>query len=58
VADAPYLGHKVALRVLRANDSATAYDGLPFETRPLYYGWPWFLPATVLFYRWKDATAR
>jgi glycine/D-amino acid oxidase-like deaminating enzyme len=58
VSDAPYLGHKVALRILRANDAATAYDDLPFETRPLYYGRPWFLPMTVFLYRCKDALAR
>jgi glycine/D-amino acid oxidase-like deaminating enzyme len=58
VADAPYLGHKVALRILRANDAATAYDDLPFETRPLYSGRPWFLPATVFYYRCMDALSR
>lgn len=55
---APYLGHKVALRILRANDAATAYDNLPFETRPLYYGNPWFLPASVAWYRYQDSRAR
>ncbi len=55
---APYLGHKIALRILRANDATTAYDDLPFKTRPLYYGRPWFLPATVLYYKYKDWTAR
>lgn len=58
VAVAPYLGHKAALRILRANDAATAYDDLPFETRPLYYGNPWFLPASVLWYRYQDSKSR
>jgi glycine/D-amino acid oxidase-like deaminating enzyme len=58
VAMAPYLGHKIGLRILRANDAATAFDELPFKTRPLYYGRPWFLPATVLYYKYKDWTAR
>lgn len=58
VAQAPYLGHKAALRILRANDSATAFDGLPFETRPLYFGNPWFLPAVVAYYRYKDFVSR
>ena len=55
---APYLGHKVGLRILRANDSATAFDDLPFETRPLYSGNPWFLPASVAWYRYQDSRAR
>lgn len=58
VAVASYLGHKTAQRILRANDAATAYDDLPFETRPFYRGRPWFLPATLLWYRWLDATKR
>lgn len=58
VAMATWLGHKTALRILRANDAATAYDNLPFETRPLYRGKPWFLPLTLLWYRWLDATRR
>ncbi|MGE0096351.1 MAG: NAD(P)/FAD-dependent oxidoreductase [Alphaproteobacteria bacterium] len=58
VAQAPYLGHKAALRILRANDAATAFDDLPFETRPLYYGNPWFLPAVVAYYRYKDFISR
>ncbi|WP_157041222.1 hypothetical protein [Roseobacter sp. MED193] len=33
---------------------ATALDGLKFPTRPFYRGTPWFLPAAVSWYRWKD----
>ncbi len=42
-----WLGHKIALRLLGDKDAATAYDDLPFETRPTYTGKPWFLPALV-----------
>jgi glycine/D-amino acid oxidase-like deaminating enzyme len=42
-----WFGHKVALRVLRAKDAATAFDGMPFESRPYYWGKPWFLPIAV-----------
>jgi glycine/D-amino acid oxidase-like deaminating enzyme len=42
-----WLGHKIALRLLGEKDAATAYDDLPFETRPTYGGKPWFLPALV-----------
>ena len=55
---APYMGHKIGLRILRANDAGTAFDDLPFDTRPLYYGKPWFLPITVLYYRYKDWAAK
>lgn len=58
VAQAPYLGHKAALRILRANDAATPFDNLPFETRPLYFGSPWFLPAIVAYYGFKDLVSR
>jgi glycine/D-amino acid oxidase-like deaminating enzyme len=58
VAVAAYLGHKTALRILRANDAASAYDDLPFETRPFYRGRPWFLPLTLAWYRLQDAMKR
>lgn len=38
--------------------SATAFDGLPFQTRPLYTGNPWFLAPSVLYYSWSDSLAR
>lgn len=58
VAMATWLGHKTALRILNANDAGTAYDDLPFDTRPLYRGRPWFLPLTLLWYHWLDAKTR
>ena len=58
VAVASYLGHKIGQRILRANDAATAYDELPFETRPLYSGNPWFLPLSLLWYRYLDFKKR
>jgi glycine/D-amino acid oxidase-like deaminating enzyme len=44
VAMAPYLGHRVAQKVLRSKDGATAFDQLRFPAIPLYTGRPWFLP--------------
>ena len=35
-------------------DGATAFDDLPFETRPLYTGNPWFLPALLRWHRLAD----
>ena len=35
-------------------EGKTALDDVPFPTRPLYQGNPWFLPAVVSWYRWRD----
>lgn len=51
---APYLGMRAGQKVLGLPEGTTAFDGLPFPTRPLYRGKPWFLPAAVAWYRWKD----
>ncbi len=54
VSMAPYLGMRAGQKVLGLKAGATAFDNLPFPTRPLYRGKPWFLPAAVAWYRWKD----
>lgn len=54
VAMASYLGMRVGNKVLGLKAGDTAFDGLPHPTRPLYRGTPWFLPAAVAWYRWKD----
>ena len=53
---ASYLGTRVAEQVLGRKEGYTAFDKLTFETRPFYTGKPWFLPATVAYYRWRDGT--
>jgi len=53
---ASYLGTRVAEKVLGLKEGDTAFDRLTFETRPFYTGKPWFLPATVAYYRWRDGT--
>ena len=53
---ASYLGTRVAEQVLGRKEGDTAFDKLTFETRPFYTGKPWFLPATVAYYRWRDGT--
>ncbi|MEM8760534.1 MAG: FAD-binding oxidoreductase [Pseudomonadota bacterium] len=57
VSMASYLGMKAGLRVLGQAEGRTAFDDLPFPTRPLYAGNPWFLPAAVAWYRWRDEQA-
>jgi glycine/D-amino acid oxidase-like deaminating enzyme len=55
VALMPYLGHKLALKILGRPDHATAYDDVPFKAIPLYDGTPWFQPALTYWWRAKDA---
>ncbi|MDJ0628090.1 MAG: FAD-binding oxidoreductase [Rhodobacter sp.] len=50
-----YLGMRAGQKVLGLAMGRTAFDDLPHPTRPLYTGKPWFLPATVAWYRWKDS---
>jgi len=54
VAMAPYLGHKLALKVLGDADGRTAFDDVPFPAIPFHRGRPWFLPALDLVYRIRD----
>lgn len=54
VSMASYLGMRMGHKVLDRPQGKTAFDGLPFSTRPLYAGHPWFLPAAVAWYRWRD----
>ena len=54
VAMASYLGMRTGQRLLGLKEGHTAFDDLPFPTRPLYFGTPWFLPAVVAWYRWQD----
>jgi glycine/D-amino acid oxidase-like deaminating enzyme len=49
-----YLGMRLGLQVLGRREGATAFDGLRFQTRPLYTGNPWFLAPSVWYYRWRD----
>lgn len=52
-----WLGKKLALKILGDAEGQTAFDALTFPTKPLYWGKPWFLPAAVRYYNWKDARA-
>jgi glycine/D-amino acid oxidase-like deaminating enzyme len=54
---AGYLGTRIGQQVLGHKDGATAFDGLPFATRPYYWGTPWFLAPAVAYYRWRDRLA-
>jgi len=54
VSMASYLGMRTGQRLLGRKEGRTAFDDLPFPTRPFYSGTPWFLPAVVAWYRWRD----
>lgn len=54
VSMASFLGMRLGQKVLGRPEGRTAFDGLPFPTRPFYSGNPWFLPAAVAWYRWRD----
>ncbi len=54
VSMASYLGMRAGQKVLGLKEAQTAFDDLPFPTRPLYTGKPWFLPPIVAWYRWRD----
>jgi glycine/D-amino acid oxidase-like deaminating enzyme len=58
VAMGSYLGHKIAHKLLGNEEGDTAFDELPFQTRPLYFGKPWFLAAAVAWYKFLDRRAR
>ena len=51
---AGYLGTRIGQQVLGLPEGATGFDNLPFESRPYYWGNPWFLAPSVAWYRWKD----
>ena len=51
---ASYLGMRMGQKILGLGEGRTAFDDLPFPTRPFYSGTPWFLPAVVAWYRWRD----
>ncbi|MEQ1805638.1 MAG: FAD-binding oxidoreductase [Burkholderiaceae bacterium] len=49
-----YLGMKLGQQVLGLPEGRTAFDDLRFQTRPFYTGKPWFLAASIRYYRWRD----
>ena len=54
VALMPYLGHKLALKILGDKEGVTAFDDIPFKAIPVYDGRPWFLPLMTAWYRGRD----
>ncbi len=55
VSMASYLGMRSGQKVLGLAEGYTGFDKTEFQTRPLYYGNPWFLAPSVYYYRWRDS---
>lgn len=49
-----YYGMRAGQKILGRAEGVTALDGLRFETRPLYFGRPWFLAPSMAYYRMTD----
>ncbi len=54
IAMMPYLGHRLALKILKRDNRASAFDRDRFPTIPGYSGTPWFLPAVGAYYKGRD----
>ena len=55
---ANWLGLKAALAILGEQDTESVFAKYPFQTRPLYFGKPWFLPFVISWYDVKDKLKR
>ncbi len=53
-----FLGRQIALKILGKTNRPCGFDGIPFDTRPLYSGNPWFLPIVGNYYRLRDKLER
>ncbi|MGK0168539.1 MAG: glycine/D-amino acid oxidase-like deaminating enzyme [Gammaproteobacteria bacterium] len=53
-----FLGRQIALKILGRTNRPCGFDGIPFETRPMYSGNPWFLPVVGNWYRMRDRLER
>ena len=49
-----YFGTRLAQQILGKPEGRTGLDGLIFQTRPFYTGDPWFLSASILYYKLRD----
>jgi glycine/D-amino acid oxidase-like deaminating enzyme len=51
---ATYFGMRIGQQVLGKAEGRTPLDNVPFPTRPLYGGNPWFLAPSIFYYRLRD----
>jgi glycine/D-amino acid oxidase-like deaminating enzyme len=53
-----FMGMRIGQQLLGLKEGKTGLDDLSFQTRPLYTGKPWFLAASIRYYRWLDSLNR
>lgn len=51
---ATYFGARIGQQVLGKAEGKTPLDNIPFPTRPLYSGNPWFLAPSIFYYQLRD----
>jgi glycine/D-amino acid oxidase-like deaminating enzyme len=51
---ATYFGKRIGQQVLGRAEGKTPLDNIPFPTRPLYSGNPWFLAPSIFYYQLRD----
>jgi glycine/D-amino acid oxidase-like deaminating enzyme len=49
-----HFGRLIANRLLGRGERNSVFADKPFPTLPLYHGNPWFVPAMMRYYDWKD----
>jgi hypothetical protein len=55
VARSSFFGQKLGYKMLDQEENGrTAFDGLPFPTKPFYSGNPWFMPVVLNWHRMAD----
>jgi glycine/D-amino acid oxidase-like deaminating enzyme len=51
---ATYFGMRIGQQLLGKAEGKTPLDNIPFPTRPLYSGNPWFLAPSIFYYQLRD----
>lgn len=51
---ASYFGNRLGMQVLGRSEGKIAFNDMPFQSRPLYTGKPWFLGAVVRYHHIRD----
>jgi len=51
---ASYFGMRLGQKILGTESGETGLDDTSFESRPYYFGKPWFLAPSIFYYRMRD----
>jgi hypothetical protein len=49
-----WLGRHMGRTIAGTTNRVSAFEGLPFQSRPLYNGNPWFVPFIGRYYKFRD----